>query len=75
MLSRRAVVAAFQLGDNLEAVLKFLEKYADVPISLADASLLRMTEMLPDPVLFTADTDFHIYRRHGRQVVRCVMPA
>jgi hypothetical protein len=34
-----------------------------------------MTEMLPDPILFTADTDFRIYRRHGRQVVPCVMPA
>jgi predicted nucleic acid-binding protein len=75
LLGRRALICAFQLGDNLEPILKFLEKYADVPMSLADACLLRMTEMLADPILFTADTDFRIYRRHSRQVVPCVMPA
>jgi predicted nucleic acid-binding protein len=75
LLGRRALVCAFQLDNNLAAVLKFLEKYADVPMSLADACLLRMTEMLADPILFTADTDFRIYRRHSRQAVPCVMPA
>jgi hypothetical protein len=34
-----------------------------------------MTEMLADPILFTADTDFHIYRRYSRQAVPCVMPS
>ena len=51
-----------------------MDKCADVPMSLADACLVRMTETLPDPLLLTTDTDFHIYRRHSRQAIPCRMP-
>jgi predicted nucleic acid-binding protein len=54
--------------------LGLLEKYADVPMSFADACLVRMTETLNDPVLLTTDHDFRIYRRHGRQTIPCVLP-
>ena len=74
LLQREAIVVAFDLGDNLEAVLKLVAKYADVPASLADACLVRMTETLDDPILLTTDGDFGVYRRHGRQVVPCVRP-
>jgi hypothetical protein len=59
----------------MEPVLKLLQKYADVPMSLADACLVRMTETLPDPVILTTDSDVHLYRRHSRQMVPCVMPS
>ncbi|MGH8628172.1 MAG: hypothetical protein ACREYC_23880 [Gammaproteobacteria bacterium] len=51
-----------------------MRKYANVPMSLADACLVRMTEILPDPVILTTDADFRIYRRHGRHVVPAVTP-
>ena len=75
MLQRRAVLANFDLNDDLESVLKLLQKYADVPISLADACLVRMTETLSNPLVLTTDSDFVIYRRHSRQVIPCVMPS
>ena len=75
LLRRRAVNAAFDLGNDVESVLKLLQKYADVPMSLADACLVRMTETLPDPVILTTDSDFRIYRRHSRQTVPCRMPS
>ncbi len=75
LLRRRALVLAFELGKNLNPVLALMQKYADLPMSLADACLVRMTETFADPVLLTTDTDFRIYRRHGRQVVPCVMPS
>jgi predicted nucleic acid-binding protein len=75
LLERRALIPGFDLGDELEPVLKLLRKYADVPMSLADACLVRMTETLADPVILTTDADFRIYRRHSRQVVPCVMPS
>jgi predicted nucleic acid-binding protein len=75
LLHRRAVVTAFDLDNDVDAVLKLLQKYADVPMSLADACLVRMTETFPDPVILTTDSDFRIYRRHSRQVVPCVMPS
>lgn len=74
LLRRRVVVLAFDLGDELERVVGLMEKYADVPMSLADACLVRMTEALADPVLLTTDTDFRVYRRHSRQTVPCVLP-
>ncbi len=74
LLSRRAVVPAFDLGKEVERVLKLMRKYADVPMSLADACLVRMSEILPDAVIVTPDADFRIYRRHERQVVPCLTP-
>ncbi len=62
------------LGDELIQVLGLRAKYADVPMSLADACLVRMSETLPDPVVLTTDADFKIYRRHSRQVVPCLRP-
>jgi predicted nucleic acid-binding protein len=75
LLRRRAVIATFDLDNDVESVLKLLHKYADVPMSLADACLVRMTETLPDPVILTTDSDFRIYRRHSRHMVPCMMPS
>lgn len=75
LLRRRALISAFDLDDDVESVLKLLQKYADVPMSLADACLVRMTETLPDPIILTTDSDFRIYRRHSRQMVPCLVPS
>jgi hypothetical protein len=64
----------FSLADEMMSVLDLRAKYADVPMSLADACLVRMSEILPDPVVLTTDADFKIYRRHSRQVVPCLLP-
>ncbi len=75
LLRREAVVPAFELAGQLDRVLGLMQKYASVPMSLADACLVRMTETLPDPILLTTDGDFRVYRRHGRHVVPCVTPS
>jgi predicted nucleic acid-binding protein len=74
LLSRRAVISAFQINEHLDDIIALLRKYTDVPMSLADACLVRMSEVFSDPILLTTDGDFRIYRRHGRQVVPSVMP-
>ena len=74
LLRRGAVVPAFDLAKEFEPVLKLMRKYRDVPMSFADACLVRMTETQGDPIVLTTDHDFHIYRRHSRQVVPSVMP-
>jgi predicted nucleic acid-binding protein len=75
LLERGAVALAFDLGDNLGPVLKLLSKYADQGASLADACLVRMSETFSAPMVLTTDSDFRIYRRHGRQVVPCTTPS
>jgi predicted nucleic acid-binding protein len=62
------------LVEDVSSVLDLMQKYASVPMSFADACLVRMTEILPEPVLVTTDADFKIYRRHNRQVIPCLMP-
>jgi predicted nucleic acid-binding protein len=49
-------------------------RYADVPMSLADACLVRLTELHQDCRVFTLDRDFARYRRHGRQVIPMLAP-
>ena len=61
-------------GDDFMPVLNLLEKYADVPMSIADACLVRLTEILPAPLLLTTDSDFRIYRRLGKRVIPTQMP-
>jgi len=65
---------AYGLRDEGKPVFDLMDKYADVPMSVADACLVRMSETLPDPVVLTTDADFKIYRRHSRQVVPCLLP-
>lgn len=74
LLRRRALVVGFDVGEDLEPVLRLMEKYQDIPMSLADACLVRMSEILSNPVILTTDRDFRIYRRHSRQTVPCVTP-
>jgi len=74
LLQNHAVTVSFDLRKEQASVLILMEKYADVPISLADACLVRMTEIHPEPMVLTTDTDFNIYRRHSRQVVPCALP-
>ena len=74
LLTRRAVVVGFDLGEQIEPVLTLMGKYAGVPMSLADACLVRMSDLLPDSVLLTTDADFRVYRRDNRQMIRCLLP-
>ena len=74
LLRRNAITVAFRLSDDLESVLRLMRKYARVPMSLADACLVRMTETAGDVQLLTTDADFRIYRRHGRQAIPCLLP-
>jgi uncharacterized protein len=75
LLQRRALLVSFDFNDDMESVLKLLQKYGNVPMSLADACLVRMTETLSDPLVLTTDSDFRIYRRHSRQIIPCAMPS
>src|SRR3954469_20194360 len=40
LLKRRSLMCAFHIAENLDDVIGLLEKYADVPMSLADACLV-----------------------------------
>jgi uncharacterized protein len=75
LLHRRAVVCAFQVNGEIDKVLELMATYEDAPMSFADACLVRMTEMLADPIVVTLDTThFRVYRRNRNEAIPCVMP-
>lgn len=74
LISRGIRVLDFHLDSEHVAVKKLMTKYANVPMSLADACLVRMTEIDHDLTVITLDDDFRAYRRHGRQAVPVIMP-
>lgn len=74
LIEAGGVICQFDFTAHAREVLQMMEKYSDVPMAFADACLVRMTEVLPDPLLLTTDSDFRVYRRHGRQVIPCVSP-
>jgi predicted nucleic acid-binding protein len=74
LVSRGIVKSTFRLDGELDEVRRLVTKYSSVPMSLADACLVRMTELERDAVVLTVDSDFRIYRRHRRQTVPTIMP-
>jgi predicted nucleic acid-binding protein len=74
LLERELLVVSFAFQQNRSAVLSLMQKYVDVPADFADACLVRMSEILPDPVVLTTDVHFRVYRRLGRQVIPARMP-
>ena len=70
-LWRLALSDRLQLADlsrpALERSSQLMEKYADRPMDLADATLVALAEERGRRRVFTLDADFHIYRLHGRQ--------
>jgi uncharacterized protein len=62
------------LGNRGQSALAALLRRGALLLSFADACLVRMTETLSDPVILTTDSDFRVYRRHGRRVIPCVTP-
>jgi hypothetical protein len=75
LIDRGDLVLDFALAENVGQVLGLLEKYSDRPMDLADACIVRMTELSDACKVWTVDpVDFAVYRRHGRQLVPCVFP-
>jgi predicted nucleic acid-binding protein len=51
-----------------------MQRYDSVPMSLADACLVKMAELYTDASVLTLDSDFKIYRKHRNQIIPLIMP-
>ena len=75
LFERRIITVPFHLEEHAGTVAHLLDKYHDQDMQLADACLVRMSELKRDCRLFTLDrTEFRIYRRFERQVIPLVAP-
>ncbi len=74
LLRNGALVAAFRLEEHIAALHRLLRKYRDTPMSLADACVVRMAEIHEDHLVLTLDSDFTVYRKHGRLPMTLMHP-
>ena len=74
MLGEGFLNIGMALVDQHSAILAMIRRYTDVPMSLADACLVRLAELHPQSPVLTLDSDFAIYRKNGRQVISMVCP-
>jgi uncharacterized protein len=74
LFERGLVKIDFSVSSHQPDVWQLLRKYADQPMSLADACLVRMTELNDNCQIFTTDRDFLVYRRKGRHLVPLLAP-
>lgn len=74
LLERGVISLAFSLDENSSDVRHLMTRYSNVPMSLADACLVRMSELIDDCKLLTFECDFRVYRRHVRKHIPLLMP-
>jgi uncharacterized protein len=73
LVGRGAIRITFDLGDEVTAVRVLMERYANVPMSLADACLVRLAETTRLPIC-TLDHDFEVYRAHRSRSLDLIIP-
>jgi predicted nucleic acid-binding protein len=74
MLADGVFDLSFHLEDEARSISTLMDRYNDMPMSLADACLVRLSELHPKLPLMTLDSDFKVYRRHGRQLIPVICP-
>jgi uncharacterized protein len=74
LLENGALKIAFHIEEHVPALRKLHKKYRDRPMSLADACIVRMTEIYERHAVLTLDSDFTVYRRHGHEPLALIDP-
>jgi uncharacterized protein len=63
----RAALRIEEVTGDLDRIIELMTKYADTPMDFADATIVAASERLRIREVVTLDSDFMIYRLHGRQ--------
>jgi len=71
--ARQEIRIGLQREREMEAIRALMQRYENVPMSLADACLVRLAEMTGLPIC-TLDRDFAIYRANRRRSLTLIMP-
>jgi uncharacterized protein len=75
LVQRGVLRVAMALGEEAVPIARIQSKYRSLGASLADACLVRMSELYDESIVMTLDNDFRIYRRHGRRVIPLLAPS
>ena len=65
---------SFSYAEHIDDVHRLMEKYADVPMSFADACVVRIAEVRRRSRVLTIDSDFKRYRKHRDRPLDLIAP-
>jgi predicted nucleic acid-binding protein len=68
------VIVDFVMQQEAQRLGELMRRYRNIPMSIADACLVRMAELHPDSTVLTLDSDFLIYRKHDREPLSLLIP-
>jgi len=74
LLARDILKVDFRLSSEVVSLRALMKKFQSVPMSFADACLVRMSELEPRSRILTLDSDLRVYRRNRRQAIPAIMP-
>lgn len=74
LMERGIVRVALNVQEEQTDIRALMLRYRNRPMSLADACLVRMAELNASAEIFTLDSDFRVYRKHGNKVIPVRMP-
>jgi predicted nucleic acid-binding protein len=66
LVENGALCVAFRADEHIAELRKLLHKYRNIPMSLADACIVRMSEIHDRHAVLTLDSDFSMYRKQPR---------
>ncbi len=75
LIEQGIIQIPFRLVEEVERVGELLNRYQSVPMSLADACMVRMAEQYVSSYLLTIDSDFNIYRKEKNQLIPVIIPS
>jgi len=74
LVQNGALKVAFRIDEHGTELRRLLQKYRDTPMSPADACIVRMAEIHERHAVLTLDSDFMVYRKHGRVPLTMIHP-
>ena len=74
MISRGLVLPDFSLATEIQPIQHLMKTYRNIPMSLADACLVRMAEVHEKSKVMTLESDFIVYRKSRRKVIPLLRP-
>ena len=70
----RGALLVVPLNEETGPVRSLMAKYRDIGMDFADACVVRLAELHEDATVCTTDSDFKVYRRHGRREIPLLAP-
>ncbi len=72
-INRGALQIAYLGVQHLGRLIELLHKYSDLPMDLADGSLIVVSEFMNLADIITIDADYYVYRAHGKRAFNNIL--